>query len=38
VGLGVVLLGSPAYFIWRRRVAAPLTDALATSGAGKPGE
>ena len=38
VGLGVVLLGSPAYFIWRRRGAVPLTDALATSGAGKPGE
>jgi basic amino acid/polyamine antiporter, APA family len=38
VGLGVVLLGSPAYFIWRRRGAAPLTEALAPSGAGKPGE
>jgi APA family basic amino acid/polyamine antiporter len=35
VGLGVVLLGSPAYFIWRRRGAAPLADVLAPSGAGE---
>ena len=38
VGLGVVLLGSPAYFIWRRRGATPLTEALVPTGAGKPGE
>jgi APA family basic amino acid/polyamine antiporter len=35
VGLGVVLLGSPAYFIWRRRGATPLPDVLAPSGAGE---
>ncbi len=38
VGFGVVLLGSPAYLIWRRRGAARLTEHLAPSGAGKPGE
>jgi APA family basic amino acid/polyamine antiporter len=38
VGLGVVLLGSPAYFIWRRRGTAPFTEALASSRAGETGE
>lgn len=38
VGLGVVLLGSPAYFVWRRRAAVPLPEALASSRAGETGE
>lgn len=35
VGLGVVLLGSPAYLVWRRRAAIPV-EVMAPSGAGEP--
>ena len=38
VGLGVVLLGSPAYFIWRKRGAAPLAEVLAAGRSRKTGE
>ena len=38
VGLGVVLLGSPAYFIWRRRGTALPAEVLAPSGAGESGK
>jgi basic amino acid/polyamine antiporter, APA family len=38
IGLGVVLLGSPAYLVWRRRAASPAVELLATGPAGEPRE
>ena len=35
IGLGVVLLGSPAYLIWRRRADGPPIELLATGRAGE---
>jgi APA family basic amino acid/polyamine antiporter len=35
IGLGVVLLGSPAYLIWRRRADGPPVELLATGPAGE---